>query len=253
MSREATVVRTWYDDDSFWNCFGRAAFTEERFARAHFEVDRILRFLPDVRPPALVVDFGCGPGRHSLDLARRGYHVTAVDRTHRFLATLRTRATAERLPVATIRADLLQCELAPRQFALALCIGLTFGYYEDADNARLLRNFVRVLSPGAALILDAPTPTWAARDGDWFIVSRSDLNALVERVPTRAYRVRERWTVRGRAGDREFLFDQRVYTPDELEALLRDAGFRKVQTFSDVLGRPLRSDARKTVAVAIAP
>jgi 2-polyprenyl-3-methyl-5-hydroxy-6-metoxy-1,4-benzoquinol methylase len=57
-------------------------FSDERFAATPDEVSRI---------PALtqctggsVLDLCCGPGRHSIELARRGFKVTGVDRMIKF-------------------------------------------------------------------------------------------------------------------------------------------------------------------------
>ena len=48
------------------------------------EVDGILS-LTGVAPTARVLDLGCGKGRHALELARRGFSVTGVDRTAQFV------------------------------------------------------------------------------------------------------------------------------------------------------------------------
>ena len=39
-----------------------------------------------VAPPGPVADLGCGPGAHTLALARRGYDVTGVDGSPRMVA-----------------------------------------------------------------------------------------------------------------------------------------------------------------------
>jgi SAM-dependent methyltransferase len=64
-----------------------------------------------------VLDIGAGTGRVSLDLARRGHHVTALDRDDALLAELRRRAAG--LPLDTVCADARQFEL-DRRFALCL-------------------------------------------------------------------------------------------------------------------------------------
>ena len=45
-----------------------------------------------VAPPGPVADLGCGPGAHSLELARRGYEVTGLDGSPRMVEVARTRA-----------------------------------------------------------------------------------------------------------------------------------------------------------------
>jgi len=247
------VPRAWYEDDAFWHYFGRAAFGKERFEAAKGEVCRLLAFFPNIRPPARIVDFGCGPGRHTLELARRGFEVTGVDRTVEFLAAVEASAQQEGLVVATVLGEFSSCDLPARRFELALCVGLTFGYLSDVGNAQVLENIRRTLAPQAPLVLDAPTPRWPERDGPWFVVARPDLNALVERVPNAAPWVQEVWTVREAEMTRQFGFEQRLYEPAEVAEMLADAGFVDVELFSDVLGHRVDKVGRKTVAVARAP
>jgi len=52
-----------------------------------------------------LLDVGAGTGRTSLDLARRGVEVTALDAEEALLAELARRARAERLIVSTLLAD----------------------------------------------------------------------------------------------------------------------------------------------------
>lgn len=44
-----------------------------------------------------MLDLCCGPGRHPLEFARRGFQVTGVDRTAGYLETARAAATREGL------------------------------------------------------------------------------------------------------------------------------------------------------------
>jgi SAM-dependent methyltransferase len=64
-----------------------------------------------------VLDVGAGTGRVTLDLARRGHEVTALDCDARLLAVLRDRARG--LPVETVPADARDFRLE-RQFALCV-------------------------------------------------------------------------------------------------------------------------------------
>jgi SAM-dependent methyltransferase len=66
-----------------------------------------------------VLDVGAGTGRVTLDLARRGCDVVALDRDAVLLAELESRARAEDLDVATLCADARAFD-AGRSFALCL-------------------------------------------------------------------------------------------------------------------------------------
>jgi SAM-dependent methyltransferase len=65
-----------------------------------------------------VVDVGAGTGRVSLDLARRGVPVVAVDREAELLTALRERAGD--LPVEAVVADARELDLGDRRFPLII-------------------------------------------------------------------------------------------------------------------------------------
>ena len=69
----------WFEDESFWSEMYPFMFPEERFHLADEQIDKALA-LVDYQGGD-VLDLCCGPGRHSLALAKRGIRVTAVDRS----------------------------------------------------------------------------------------------------------------------------------------------------------------------------
>ena len=65
-----------------------------------------------------MLDVGAGTGRVTLDLARRGHEVVALDREPAFLAALRSRAAD--LPVESVVADASGFDLGGRRFGLII-------------------------------------------------------------------------------------------------------------------------------------
>ena len=77
-------MKDWHEDDNFWETMAPKLFPEERMKFTPKEVDKIISLL-EISPDAYILDLCCGPGRHSLELARRGFKVLGVDRTLKYL------------------------------------------------------------------------------------------------------------------------------------------------------------------------
>jgi len=76
----------WYEDDALWEDLLAVLFPERRVGATAGEVAGVLALAglaPSPSPAtdrAAVLDLACGIGRRSLELARRGFRVTGVDR-----------------------------------------------------------------------------------------------------------------------------------------------------------------------------
>ena len=76
----------------------------------------------DQLPVGRALDLACGRGRNAIELARRGYAVTAVDQSDEALAQLSAIAESNALPITCLRVDLETGPLVLDQpFDLVLC------------------------------------------------------------------------------------------------------------------------------------
>lgn len=98
-----------------------------------------------------ILDVGAGTGRVTLDLARRGHDVTALDQDGALLAELERRAAG--LSVLTVRADARSFDLAQR-FSLILVPMQTIQLLGGPEGrAQFLGSAARHLRPGGRLAL----------------------------------------------------------------------------------------------------
>ena len=67
----------WFENESFWESMYPYMFPPRRFEAAENQVQAILE-LTAVRGSS-VLDLCCGPGRHCVELAKRGFEVTGVE------------------------------------------------------------------------------------------------------------------------------------------------------------------------------
>ena len=126
------------------------------------KVDGIERFLA-LEPRSRVLDLGCGSGRGTIELARRGHRVLGVDPDERALAHARAAAKGERLNVHFMKTD--PREISYRgDFDAVVCLDGAFGRLpNDRDDLRALDNVRKALKPGAKLLLDVVNREWLMR------------------------------------------------------------------------------------------
>jgi len=241
----------WFADDAFWTAVYPFEFGDPVIDAGVAQVARAITLAGTRVGDAL--DLGCGPGRHAIPLARRGFRVTAVDLSAFHLARARERAAAAGVEVELVQAD-MRAFARTDAFDLALSLFTSFGYFEDAgDDLRVLQNVHRSLRPGGRFVMDVVGKERLARVLHPTVSQRTADGALLvqrHQVVEDWSRVRNEWTVvrDGRARTFEFLL--RIYSGQELKALLGAAGFTGVDLHGALDGRPYDLEAERLVAVA---
>lgn len=120
------------------------------------EVDFLFEEL-GLSPGASILDVGCGTGRHSIELARRGYVMTGIDLSAQMLGKAAETANAAGVHVEWVYSDAARFSLSERfDGAICLCEG-AFGLLGSADDTisqplAILRNICRSLKPEAKAV-----------------------------------------------------------------------------------------------------
>ncbi|HCU34809.1 MAG TPA: methyltransferase type 11 [Armatimonadetes bacterium] len=244
-------MATWFENDAFWHALAPTMFRQKQLDAAVDEIDCVLALAPP-GPGAAVLDMCCGPGRHSLELARRGYRVTGVDRTREFIDTARVRAQQEGLSV-----ELLECDARefsrPDTFDLAINLYTSFGYFADQDDdRRMARSVFEALKSGGRLVIEMIGKEIIARiftPRDWEEID--DVILLQERRLADSWRwIDNRWILLRGEERHEFRFGHRLYSADELCRLLAEVGFAATTAYGSLAGVPYDQEAKRLVVVA---
>jgi SAM-dependent methyltransferase len=242
---------TWFENESFWAAFKPSLFGEERWQLAARDAEPLAKLL-HLKPGARVLDLCCGPGRFSVELARRGFKVTGVDRTALYLAEARRRAKREKLDVEFVRSDMRRF-VRSRAFDGCINMFTSFGYFNDpADDLKVCRQVLQSLLPGGRFLIQAAGKEWLARHfqpSDWREMAGTFV--LEERKVAPGWTgLENRWVLIRKGKVREFRFFLRVYSGVELRDLLLRAGFARADIFGGLNAETYDHNARWLVAVA---
>ena len=186
-------------------------------------------------PGNSVLDMMCGYGRHSLELARRGLKVTAVDNLPDYINEIREKAGIENLPVESICTDALEMQI-DKEYDAVLCMGNSLQFFNEENTLQLLSTISEHLKPGGRLFIN----TWSIaeiamknfRDKSWsrfgellfltdskllFHPTRIEINSII--IPD--------------SGDREEKTGiDFIYSISELETMLNKTGFQLNEIYS---------------------
>jgi tellurite methyltransferase len=140
--------------------------------------------------PGFAVDLGCGEGRDTVEMLRRGWHVLAIDKEPAAIEGLRARAD---LPAAG-RLDTMVAPFEDAQWPAADLINASFTLFfcRDGGFPALWRRIVGALKPGGRFAgqLLGPNDSWVGRP-DVVIHDRAALDRLLEGLAVEMLNVEE--------------------------------------------------------------
>jgi len=135
------------------------------FYNGYIHLTQELALAPHLRVAAgtEVLDLGCGIGRWSRKLARRGARVVGVDLSESMIGEARRRSAGSRIDYRV--ADVRALDLG-RTFDVVLAVTVLQHILDDGEFARAAKNVARHVAPGgrAVLLEAAPSRPSPARD-----------------------------------------------------------------------------------------
>jgi len=236
-------------DDDYLRIYG-PTFTPERTAA---EVDFIEGALA-LEPGAAVLDLACGIARHALVMAARGYRMTGVDFSARYLEIAAGEAKRRGAELRLVRGDMRSLAFA-REFRGVYSYFTSFGYFSDDENEQVLAGVARALEPGGRFLIDVASRdwllthpqnrTWTQRDDGALFMEETSVEPVESRVLSRQILIDPGG---GPQVTKEFRL--RGYTCAELSALLRRHGLAVKEVWGGPDRQPFTLESRRLVLLS---
>jgi SAM-dependent methyltransferase len=243
----------WFEDESIWRDSYDISFNSAVLEAAEEEVEKILELAGFEGGD--ILDLACGPGRHAIPLAAKGYKVTGVDLTRCLLEKAVAAAEIAGVQVEWIQEDMRRY-VRPATYSLAICMYNSFGYFEDReDDFVTVANVFESLKPGGAFVLECAGKEPLARIFQPFAGHQTPEGIQVFRTR----KLLDDWSrtentsvvVRGDRVQR-FRYVLNLYSGRELKELLDRAGFR-TSVCGNLDGAPYDQNASNLFAIARKP
>lgn len=195
-----------------------------------------------------IIDIGCGTGRHSIELAKRGYAVTGVDLSESQLARAREKAVEQGVRVVFERHDARNLPFEGAfDVAIMLCEGGFSLMETDEMNFAILKNAAKALKAKGKFIFTALNGLFPLFHSvnEFYKSAQKEGQSQCKECSFDLMTFRDRNTVvfEDDAGNKkELKCNERYYVPSEITWLLKTLGFGKIDIYGAKLGAYSRND-----------
>jgi len=225
-------------DDSHEGYLNRVTLAQSArtIRECDFVVDEFANQTPGHFPSKFrVLDCPCGQGRHSIELARRGYQVLGVDLCPVAIASARAALGGEPKEVqkrcSFVEDDMRSLQKVGNNYAAVINMFTSFGFFSTDGNQATLKAFYSILAAQGLLLIHTDVNRHlidAGQYGDRTIRTLSDGSRLVveEHWNSLTDRLEGSWTITSPCGaTKSAPYSMRIYKSTELQSNLGSCGF----------------------------
>ncbi len=212
--------------------------------RTKEDIDRVIE-LTNIKKHGKILDLACGYGRHSIELAKRGYKVVGIDVSPHLIDYAKKNAIEENLDIEFFCSDIREFKNgADFDMVLNLYDG-AIGYLEDdIENLKIFSTISRHLKEGGISLIHLHRLEYAEANFPQKITRIS--TELEEEIwflldPASRYMMEVTKTVKG-ADLEEVVERKRLYSFSEIKTILKDQGLEVMKFAPDNLDDNNASD-----------
>ncbi|ADO82956.1 Methyltransferase type 11 [Ilyobacter polytropus DSM 2926] len=242
-------MKQWYETlfENYGKKYDSESFTQGTIGECNFIEDEIYHN-KNIR----ILDIGCGTGRHSIELAKRGYYVTGIDLSESMLKRAKEKSEEEKVDVYFQKADARNLTFKEEfDLAIMICEGAFSLMETDEMNYQILESAAKSLKENGKLIfttLNALFPLYHSVK-DFIESQKQEGNASCEKSSFDLMTFREHNTtsLEDDSGNQmELHCNERYYAPSEITWILKSLGFKTIDIYGAKLGAFSRKDKLTT-------
>lgn len=198
------------------------------------QVDFIVSVLP---PGSDILDLAGGHGRHTIELATRGFNCTLLDINRKFLAIARELAVKKGVSVRFVHQDMREMNFY-ENFDAVISMATSFGYFSaEEDHFKVIDAVFKALKKGGKFLLDLDNRERVIRffkkyewfkTGEAFVLREAHIDLMKSRLEEKIIRL---YLERGI--HKEHVISIRLFTLSEICQMLSEVGFKLNQVFGD--------------------
>jgi len=199
-----------------------------------------------------ILDIGCGTGRHSRELAKRGYQITGIDLSESQLNRAKELALKENLNIEFQIQDARALTFSNEfDLAIMLCEGAFPLMETDEMNYQILQNATKALKANGKIIfttLNGLFPLFHSVK-DFLASNVEDGHATYNNnsFDLMTFRDYNLTTIKDDLGNkRNFECNERYYVPSEITWLLKSLNYKSIDIYAAKLGAFSRNDKLTT-------
>lgn len=241
------IMRQWYEQlfDNYAETYDKESFTQGTIGEADF-IEQEINFDKTKR----ILDIGCGTGRHSIELAKRGYQIVGVDLSASQLKRAKEKAKNEGVIVNFIRKDARKLDFK-REFDLVImiCEGAFPLMESDEMNFQILQAAANALKENGKFIFTTLNALFPLYHSVKDFLNQDSGEATTDELTFDLITFREHSTLATKddSGNEKVLAcNERYYTPSEITWLLKSLGFKKIDIYGCRLGKFSRNNKLTT-------
>lgn len=241
-------MKQWYEKlfENYGEQYDNEVFTQGTLGECDF-IEKELNHNKSLK----ILDVGCGTGRHSIELSKRGYQITGIDLSEAQLKKAREKAEASQLKIDFLKYDARNLPFENDfDVAIMLCEGGFPLMETDEMNFEILKNVSKALKDSSKFIfttLNGLFPLFNSINDFHGENQNEGAQYKNETFDLMTFRDKNFTTFTDDDGN-EFQLEcnERYYVPTEITWMLKSLGFNKVEIFGAKLGAFSREDALST-------